>query len=1044
GWAYPEPGKSPAQRSVSLGVRAPDASTVTLTLNGRDVPSLNRQQRITSSDRATSLFRWRGVDIQRGQNVFQARVQHSNGEIEILSREIWFVDEVQRARLVDDQSVLVADGRTPPILALRLEDAEGRAVHAGMIADVSVGAPYRKLSEAEIEGSDAVARTEIASVGSAVDETGVVRIELEPTLETGRVRIDVPLSNGRVQEISAYLRPEKRDWILVGLAETEFGSLKTDDLSPVDEDDLYADGRVALFAKGMVRGEWLVTVAVDTAKRRGSRDDEVFDQIDPNAYYTLFGDRSVQYQEAPSQYPVYLKLERETAQLLFGDFNTDLRDSELAQYSRRLSGVRAIHEGDRVSATAFAAETNQGFVMDEIAADGTSGPYVLSQAPIVRGSEEITIEVRDRVRPDQIVSRRTLTRFVDYDIDYNTGRLLFRAPVDATDATFNEQVIVVDYEAVSDAERNLTYGARVATTLADGAVEVGVSHIHEDGSIDAADAESELTGIDVRGALGEQTQYRAEFARSTSRPGADGVVEESGEAWLLEVAHQRESLAAVAYAREEEAGFGLGQTGTNTLGLRRFGVELSAIVGDTVSVETGNRRTRTLRAGAYREESLTQDAQRTVGEIALLQATDYGTMGVGLRSVDETVAGAPRESVLATATVSRTFPDLGLTLTGSREQPLGGRNSDEVSQFPGRTLVGLDKQLTRFATLNLRHEALEGENASGQNTVLGVTLMPWAGGRVTTGLANVTQDSAQRLSATVGVDQTLRLSEAWSVSFGAADRSRIDGDTEPRDPFADAAVSPLAEGQRSLLTLDETFTSAYLGLAYRTENEVASARGEMRESLDSQRFAAILGGAREVTEEFSYAGAIRYQTEAVLLAGTTQTVDSRIGAALRPRGDGPVFFNRLDLRYRDRPSIGRDWRAVNNFSSNTMLTDRTQMALSIGAKYVETELASINVSGWTGLLGGELRHDFTERVDFGLHGQVMCGEASKTTQFSYGPSVGFSPRSDVWMSLGYNFRGFRDEDFEAAEYSDQGVFLKFRLKFDQDDADGLLRRISPE
>ncbi|MEL6567856.1 MAG: hypothetical protein AAFQ22_05515 [Pseudomonadota bacterium] len=1042
-WAYPRPGTTPAQPSVELGIRAPDTSTVTLLLNGREVSPLNRLRRVTSTDKETSLFRWRGVDIERGQNLFEARITHADGSVDDLTREIWFVDDVQRARLVDDQSVLVADGRTPPVLALRLEDAEGRPVHPGMISNVDVSSPYRKLSEAELEGSDAVARAEIEAAGASVGEAGIVLIELEPTLQTGRVRVQVPLTDGRIEEISAYLRPEKRDWIVVGMAEGEGGYLDTDDLSPVNEDDLYTDGRFALFAKGMVRGDWLLTLAIDTAKRRGGRDDEVFDQIDPNAYYTLYGDRSVQYQEAPSQYPVYLKLERDTAQILFGDFNTDLQDSELARYSRRLSGVRAIHEGEQFSATAFAAETNQGFVKDEIAADGTSGPYALSQAPIVRASEQVFIETRDRVRPDNVIARRQLVRFVDYDIDYETGRLLFRAPVDATDSGFNENVIVVDYEAVSDAERNLTYGGRVSVNLGDGALEIGVSHIHEDGSIDAADAESELTGIDFRGRLGEQTQYRAEFASSKSRPGAEGTSEDSGEAWLVEVAHQRERVAAVAYAREEEGGFGLSQTGSNTNGIRRYGAEVSSLVGDSVNQDTGTRRTRTLRAGAYREESLTSDATRTVGELSLLQNSALGTVGVGIRSVDENVSNAPRESVLATANISRTIPDWGLTLSASRDQPLGGINSDEVSQFPGRTLVGVDKQLTAQATLNVRHEVIDGENASGQNTVVGVTMTPWAGGRITTGLSNVTQDSAQRLSATVGVDQTVRLNDAWSLSIGAADRSEIDSKGEPLDPFADAAISPLAEGQRSDLTLDESFTSAYLGLSYRSDTEVASARGEIRESLESQRFAAILGGAREVSQEFSYAGALRYQSEAGGPSGNRQTVDARIGAAMRPRGDGTVFFNRLDFGYDEQSGFSDEWRVVNNFAANTMVTDRTQLATFVGAKYVETELAGARANGWTGLIGAELRHDLSERFDVGLQGLVMHGSASETTEFSIGPSVGFSPRDNVWMSVGYNFTGFHDDDFEAAEYSDQDVYLKLRLKFDQDDVDGLLSRVSP-
>ena len=36
------------------------------------------------------------------------------------------------------------------------------------------------------------------------------------------------------------------------------------------------------------------------------------------------------------------------------------------------------------------------------------------------------------------------------------------------------------------------------------------------------------------------------------------------------------------------------------------------------------------------------------------------------------------------------------------------------------------------------------------------------------------------------------------------------------------------------------------------------------------------------------------------------------------------------------------------------------------------------------------------------------------------------------MSVGYNFVGFTDDDFVAADYTAQGPYLKFRMKLDQD------------
>jgi hypothetical protein len=38
----------------------------------------------------------------------------------------------------------------------------------------------------------------------------------------------------------------------------------------------------------------------------------------------------------------------------------------------------------------------------------------------------------------------------------------------------------------------------------------------------------------------------------------------------------------------------------------------------------------------------------------------------------------------------------------------------------------------------------------------------------------------------------------------------------------------------------------------------------------------------------------------------------------------------------------------------------------------------------------------------------------------------------VWISLGYNWRGFSERDFQANRYTASGPYLNFRMKLDQD------------
>ena len=92
-----------------------------------------------------------------------------------------------------------------------------------------------------------------------------------------------------------------------------------------------------------------------TATRRRTRPASA-ESIDPDAYYTVYADRSERRYDAASVRRLYLKLERPQFYALFGDYETGIDEPELARYVRAFNGVKAEYRSDRVSATAFAAD----------------------------------------------------------------------------------------------------------------------------------------------------------------------------------------------------------------------------------------------------------------------------------------------------------------------------------------------------------------------------------------------------------------------------------------------------------------------------------------------------------------------------------------------------------------------------------------------------------------------------------------------------------------------------------------------------------------
>jgi uncharacterized repeat protein (TIGR01451 family) len=1031
-WAYPRVGQSPQGRSANLGLVHESRQKVTLQLNGQPVPGLNFSGRDLSASRDVAISRWAGVDIQRGENTFVASLFDENGdELQSLTRTLWFVDEVDRARLVDDQSVTVADGRTKPVIAIRLENGAGHPVHEGRIVEIDVAAPYRLAQEAEEEFEAPVDAGFAAVSGIRVGQDGIAKVELEPTLESGRARFEVKLEDGSVETIDVWLESEKRDWIVVGLVEAEGMSTRLAETGGRDLNSKTADGRVAFFAKGMVKGDWLLTVAVDTAKRRGDADGEIFDEIDPNAYYTLYGDRTWQHNNAESRYPVYVKLEKNTFQALFGDYETGFTETDLGRYSRRLSGLKADYESETLSVTAFASETNQTFIKNEFAADGTSGPFRLKSAPLVRSSEVISVETRDRFRADEVLNVRRYNRYIDYDIDYVTGEIFFRQPIDATDAALNPNVIVVDYETSDATERGITAGLRAAARIADGRVQAGLTLVHEEDGASSGFDGSRLAAADLTVNLDERTELRAELATSEANTELGDM---SGDAVLLEAVHRTEKLSLTGYYRQETEGFGLGQQASNTSALRRIGAQVSAEIGVHEVAGGNDRSVRRVEAQAYRETNLSQRAQRTVADALLTQDSQTFGASIGLRAVAEEYDSEEdaRRSVLLLAGLRKTFLDQGLTLSAVWEEPLNqvGAN-DEATLFPGRTVLGLDKTLGKTATLNVRHEITNGDHASGQNTVAGVTWEPRGGTQIRAGADMLTQDNAQRIGATVGVDQVWQVNDAWTLSGGLARRANVDGGDAPLDVAPDAAFGPLEDGVRSPLTESEQYTSAYLGAGFQVEGMAASGRIEARDSTSGKRLVAVLGGAREITNTLSFSAAARQQRESLTEQANRKQTDIRIGAAWRPRGEGMVVLNRFDYGHVKEDGVQNRSKVVNNLAVNAMVSKRTQVSVYHGIKHVETEFNGAKASGFTHLLGGEVRHDVTKKFDLGFQATWTSGEVSGTETWSYGPSVGFSPEKNVWISVGWNASGFDDTDFEAAKFKQEGPYIKLRAKFDQ-------------
>jgi uncharacterized repeat protein (TIGR01451 family) len=1026
-WLHPKVGFAPALPVIKVAVKHAKGAQVDLKVNGNPVDPLRYEGSILSPTGQWAISNWRAVDLRDGANTLDVLVKDALGAVLLQeSRVIHYSSAPAKVVLDLQRSRLVADGRTPPVIAVRMLDGEGQPVRRGLTGDFQLNTPFLPQQQADALQREPLAGNLGGQPKFQVSEDGLALIPLQPTTQTGEAVLRFDFPGQRTQEVRAWLSADLREWILVGFAEGSLvhkklsGNLEA--LKDAGADERLSDGnRVAFYAKGQVKGEYLLTAAYDSAKSRGTAPGASLKQaIDPNQYYTLYADGTQAQFDAASTSKLYLKIEKKQFYALFGDFDTGLTVSELGRYSRTLTGLKSEYKGERVGYNAFAARTSQNFMRDEVQGDGTSGLYRLRARNILLNSEKIRIEVRDRFHPDQVVSTRSLTPYLDYQLDPAQGTLFFREPIPSRDTNLNPILVVAEYETDDKAGESWTYGGRAALKLGEKS-EVGATHIHEG----TGGREARLTGVDATVQIGETTKIRAEAATS-ERNTATGS--EKGNAWLAEVTHDDGKVAARAYASQQQPGFGLGQQAAASAGQRSVGAEGRLKLSDQLQVS----------GTTYRQDNLVSGGRRDVAEAQAEWTAKEGlTLRGGVRAANERDgSGGESEARQVTGGVSYEMMERRLILRATTDLDVGSKGSGTVN-FPNRLVLGADYKLTPETTLVATQEFARGDEVKANTTRIGLRSTLWQGAEVNLGGGAQGTLDASRLYANMGLVQKLQISDRWSADASVDRVQTLKTTANPLGPAQPPAsgTATAAGAAYGLVTGDYTAVSA--GLAYHDDVWSANARAEWRGADDDTKVNLLLGAQRKLAQGRVMAAGLAVTSQHGLT--DTRNIAARLSFASRPADSSWMWLEKFeyveDSNTSSLASRLLTRKLISNFNANWKATRDTQVALQYSAKYVREMIGDTSYSGYTDLFGIEARHDIAERWDVGLHASTLHSYRTGTRQTQMGVSVGYRLADNTWMAVGYNQMGFTDADFSGSEYRGKGLYVSLRVKVDQDTFD---------
>ncbi len=1049
---YPAETFIPGTNAIKVFVKHDPAHQIKLTVNGVPVHRLNFDGNDHNAQKTVGLSRWGGVGLIDGANkVVATAVDAAGKEVGRAERMIHYSGAGVEGRLVNDASVLVADGRTAPVVAVRIFDREGKPVRHGTEGELAISAPYQSLEVVQARDSRPLLNAAGNQARWRVTDDGLALIRLQPTTTSGEVSLTLNFQGRPPQIIRAWLKPEMREWILVGLGEGTIGQRKLSgavENLPADmaDDKLWKDGRVAFYAKGQVKGEFLVTMAYDTDKERkrlgGAQGDRLLQGIDRKQYYTVYGDSNSAQHDAASTRKLYLKIEKNQWYAMFGDYNTGMTVTELSRYSRTLNGIKSEFRGTNVSYTAFATKTAQAFVKDELRPDGTSGFYRLTRGNIIPNSEKVTIETRDRFRNEVIVKSEPQSRGIDYDVDYALGTLIFRKAITGKDQNFNPMYIVVDYESEDPTrDERVTAGGRVAVRTSDGRAEAGVSAIRE-GSIGAR---GDLKGVDATVQIDDKTKLRAEYAHS-SRELAGTTA--SGNAYVIEARRQDGNVAATAYVRGQQGTFGLGQQAAANGGTTKVGGDVSVKMSPEVTINARAQHERVENAGAQAERS-------QIEARANLVRPEYGAYVGGRIVRDQTSTGETQNSNQLVAGGAHKFMDGRLNLRVDSEINLGSSGGSNVNStdFPHRVRVGADYKVTDKLSLFLDQELTFGDRENTHTTRIGTKTKPWDGAESANSLNLRQTPDGPVVSTTSSMTQAMRLSPELTVNVGM-DRTntiRKPGTTQlnPNVPAAQGVNATAGAASQSILPPAgiatapvEDYTAVFAGATWNQGPWGATARAEYRHGDTTNKVNVAGTLHRDIASGQAIAATALYSNTRGGALADSKTLDLRLSYAFRPIDSLWVVLSRLDYIQEESNATGgaRSHRMVMNNNVNYQFNRSTQIAFQYGAKYVFDNFDRVSASGFTDIYGAEMRYDFGNRFDIGAHAALLNSWGSDVHVASYGASVGFAPVRNLWLGVGYNFAGFRDRDFTSANATAKGWYLYLRMKADQGEKDTTTKR----
>ncbi|HEY0564902.1 MAG TPA: hypothetical protein VGC88_04915, partial [Terriglobales bacterium] len=995
-----------------------------LWVNGNQISEKQVGKRVSVAGKQLAAWEFIGVNFQPGKNNVIVKQIDAFGNVRgEKSIDVIAPSSAGKLHIATLGGPYYADGKTPIQVEIKLTDASD--------VPVTVRTPLTLESD---NGRWLVPDLDAKESGTQVFiEGGRGVFSLVPPAQPGKTSIKV--SGGPIQnQLAVDVLPELRPLLAAGVVQYafHFGNQAHSAIQSTSSDgfanelqmlSMSDDGaHASFFLKGKIKGSNLLTMEYDSDKTP----ERLFRDIQPDQYYPVYGDASIRGYDAQSTSKAYLRLDHGKTYVLYGDYLTSEAGTQvsLANYSRSQTGVKEHIELGALNLTGFTSYDVQHQVVEEINANGTSGPYTLKNPNGVENSEKVEILVRDRNQPSVILDIKSMSRFSDYEFEPFTGNLIFKEPIASLDSELNPQSIRVTYEVQEGGNRFWSGGAMGTMQLTRN-LKVGGTYVEDRDPEDP----NRLFGVNSQFQLDPKTTFTAEIA------GTNHDSEGTGLGYRVEMQHDGTRLKGRAYFGRTANNFD-NQTSILNKGRGEGGVKGSYQLTDKTRV-----------VGEFiRSEDLLNNNTRDGGELGLEHKFGPVQATVGFRHAEETSSALAASTVTDTTTATDATIPTSATATNSLNTVL----AKAVVQVP---------HFERFtASADFEQDIAD---ANKQVAGLGASYQITAKSRiyfrqeVISSLGDVysLNDNQRRNATLFGVEanavKDTHVFSEYRIRDGISGRE-AEAAMGLRNTFKVRPGLALTAGVESIRAFDVVANNSFAvtsGLEYTASDRwKGSARLEWRNSATTSGFLQSASAAAKLSDSWTFLTRNVLSTDTSKGTTTGTHLQDRVQAGFAVRDFTENRWNAISmLEVRTDNDSTQPLTPVNNKSAiasiaaNYQITAPATVSGRYAVKWSLDGQDGLTTSAATHLAGIRLTHDIGQRFDAGIAANTMFSPAMATRQNGYGAEVGTRVIQNLWFSVGYNLSGFRSDDLSGEDVTRRGAFVRLRFKFDESIFSGLSR-----